>query len=188
MNIITNLTNHLLIAMPSMTDPTFEHSVLYVCEHQKEGAIGLIINKPMVYPLSVVFEQLNVSPKRMEKNNDPLLFGGPVQPERGFVIHRGKGVWRSSICLQDDVTVTTSNDIIRAIAEDTGPDQVIVTLGYASWGEDQLIEEVKKNIWLVCPYNHELMYDVPFEKRWEYAGKELIGIDLNQLSSTLGHA
>ncbi|MGL6029866.1 MAG: YqgE/AlgH family protein, partial [Legionella sp.] len=117
----------------------------------------------------------------------PLLFGGPVQPERGFVIHKQMGGWRSSLLLQDEVTVTTSNDIIRAIAQDNGPKDSLVTLGYSGWNEDQLEKEVMDNIWLVCPYRSEILYDVPFEDRWEYAGLTL-GVKMSQLSSSVGHA
>lgn len=124
MAIISSLANHLLIAMPSLKDPNFERSVVYLCEHNEQGSVGLIINRPLQFPLSIVFEQLEIEPIRVEKNGLPLLFGGPVQPERGFVIHKQMGGWRSSLFLQDEVTVTTSNDIIRAIAYDEGPKDV----------------------------------------------------------------
>ncbi|RUR12339.1 YqgE/AlgH family protein [Legionella sp. km772] len=187
MALITSLANHLLIAMPSLHDPNFEKSVVYVCEHHTQGSVGLIINRPMQYPLSIVFEQLEIEPIRVEQNRLPLLFGGPVQPERGFVIHKQIGGWRSSLFLQDEVTVTTSNDIIRAIAQDAGPKDVLVTLGYSSWIEKQLEQEVMDNVWLVCPYKSELLYEVPFAQRWEYAGS-LLGIKMNQLVSSAGHA
>src|SRR5688500_1167237 len=117
----SSLANHLLIAMPSLKDPNFERSVIYVCEHHLQGTVGLIINRPMQFPLGLVFEQMQIQPITVDRNQLPLLFGGPVQPERGFVIHRPFGGWRSSLALRDDVTVTTSNDIIRAIAENRGP-------------------------------------------------------------------
>lgn len=173
--------------MPSLTDPNFEHAVIYICEHHVQGTVGLIINRPMQYPLSLVFEQMQIEPSKIENNQKPLLFGGPIQPERGFVIHRPIGGWRSSLSLRDDVTVTTSNDIIRAIAENKGPKDVLVTLGYSGWGENQLEEEVLKNTWLVCPFASELLYEVPFSERWEYAGS-LIGVKMNQLTSIVGHA
>lgn len=187
MAIISSLTNHLLVAMPSLTDPNFYHSVIYLCEHHDQGAIGLIINRPTHYPLSVVFEQLNIEPLQGETNNLPLLFGGPVRPEKGFVIHSPTGTWRSSLFLQEEVTVTTSNDIIRAIAQDTGPKDALVTLGYSSWGENQLEKEVLDNVWLVCPCQPEILYEVPFDERWKYAGK-ILGIDMNQLITDVGHA
>lgn len=187
MAIISSLANHLLIAMPSLTDPSFDRTVIYLCEHHEQGSVGLIINRPMAFPLSIVFEQLDIQPIQVEKNRLPLLYGGPVQPERGFVIHKQVGGWRSSLLLRDEVTVTTSNDIIRAIAQDTGPKDVLVTLGYVGWTQEQLQQEMMDNIWLVCPYKSEILYEVPFEERWEYAGLTL-GVKMNQLSSSAGHA
>lgn len=187
MGYITSLSNHLLIAMPSLQDPNFERSVVYVCEHHNQGTVGLIINRPMQFPLSIVFEQLDIQPIHLEQNKRPLLFGGPIQPERGFVIHKQIGDWRSSLFLQEEVTVTTSNDIIRAIAQDSGPKDVLVTLGYSCWTEKQLEKEVMDNVWLVCPYKSELLYEVPFNQRWEYAGS-ILGIKMNQLVSDAGHA
>lgn len=187
MALTTSLANQLLIAMPSLVDPDFSKSVIYVCEHHIQGTVGLIINRPMQYPLGLVFDQLHIEPTRTESNRLPLLFGGPLQPERGFVIHRPLGGWRSSLILREGVTITTSNDIIRAIANDTGPKDVLVALGYVGWGEDQLDKEVIENTWLVCPYKPELLYEVPFEKRWEYAGST-IGVKMNLLTSSVGHA
>ncbi|MFC3908770.1 YqgE/AlgH family protein [Legionella dresdenensis] len=187
MAIDSSLANHMLIAMPSLTDPNFARTVIYVCEHHVQGTVGLIINRPMEFPLGLVFDQMNIVPNQSEIKLRPLLFGGPVQPERGFVIHRPYGGWRSSLALDENVTVTTSNDIIRAIAEDNGPKDVLVTLGYSGWTGDQLEQEVMNNTWLVCPFRPEIMYDVPFEKRWQYAGS-IIGVDMTRLSSAAGHA
>ncbi len=187
MAIITSLANQLLIAMPSLRDPNFERSVIYICEHHDQGSVGLIINRPMQFFLSLVFEQLDIEPIRVEQNGLPLMFGGPVQPERGFVIHKQSGGWQSSLLLQEDVTITTSNDIIRAIAKDNGPRDVLVTLGYSSWTGDQLEREVMNNSWLVCPYKTEILYEVPFEQRWLYAGST-IGVNMNHLSASVGHA
>lgn len=187
MALSTSLANQLLIAMPNSTETIFTKSVIYVCEHHPSGTVGLIINRPMQFPLSLVFEQLNIQPKGTESSHVPLLFGGPIQPERGFVIHRPLGGWRSSLALQEGVTITTSNDIIRAIADNQGPKDVLVALGYASWGSEQLDQEVINDLWLVCPYSPELLYEVPFEQRWEYAGLS-IGVKMNQLISKVGHA
>lgn len=187
MAIISSLANHMLIAMPSIKDPNFERTVIYLCEHHNQGSVGLIINRPMQFPLSIVFEQLKIEPIKLEQNSLPLLYGGPIQPERGFVIHKQSGGWRSSLHLQEEVTVTTSNDIIRAIADDTGPKDLLVTLGYAGWEGDQLVNEVLADSWLVCPYKSEILYEVPFSERWEYAGLTL-GIKMNQLTSNSGHA
>lgn len=184
----SSLANHLLIAMPALRDPDFHQSVIYVCEHHVEGTVGLIINRPMVYPVSMVFDQLQITPDHPGRyKNTPLLFGGPNQPDRGFVIHRPLGAWRSSLALREDVTVTTSNDIIRAMAHDNGPKDVLVTLGYVGWDENQLEQEILDNIWLVCPFTSELLYDVPYEARWEEAGLS-IGVHMNHLASDAGHA
>lgn len=187
MSLGISLANQLLIAMPSLKDPNFEKSVIYVCEHKIEGTVGLIINRPMQFPLRLVFDQLNIEPLHVESNQIPLLFGGPIQPERGFVIHRPFGEWRSSLALRDGVTVTTSNDIIRAIAEDHGPKDMLVALGYVGWGADQLDKEVIDSTWLVCPCKEELLYEVPFEQRWDYAGST-IGVKMNEITSSVGHA
>lgn len=183
----TILTGKMLVAMPSMADENFHQSVIYICEHQPQGSVGLIINRPMSFPLSLIFEQLNIQPIRVQLSERPLMFGGPVQPERGFVIHKQIGAWTSSLNLEHGVTVTTSSDIIRAIAIDEGPKDMLVTLGFSGWAEGQLDEELKKDTWLVCPFSEELLYEVPFEKRWQYAGS-LLGIDMNLLSSHSGHA
>lgn len=182
-----SLANHLLIAMPSLHDPNFKKSVIYICEDQVQGTVGLIINQPSPYTLKMVFDQIQVEALKTESNNIPLLIGGPLQPERGFVIHRPVGSWNSSLALSDDVTVTTSNDIIRAIAANAGPSDALVTLGYVAWGSDQLQQEVMDNQWLVCPCTPELLYSVPFEERWEYAGLS-IGVRMNQISDSIGHA
>lgn len=183
----TMLANNLLVATPLHGNPLFEKAVIYVCEHQIQGAVGLIINRPMQFPLGLVFDQLKIEPIHVEINRRPLLFGGPIQPERGFVIHRPLGGWRSSLALREDVTVTTSNDIIRAIAQDVGPKDALVALGYVGWRENQLDKEIVDGSWLVCPYKAEILYEVPFEERWGYAGLTM-GVKMNQLIPGAGHA
>ena len=182
------LANHLLIASPSQHDPNFEHTVIYVCEHHVQGTVGLIINRPMKHSLGVVFDQLHIELPHTDKKNVPLLFGGPIQPERGFVIHRPFGHWQSSLALlPNEVTITTSNDIIRAIAHDKGPQDVLVVLGYVGWTGNQLEKEIMMDSWVVCPFKPELLYDVPFDSRWEAAGLSL-GIHMNELTLGAGHA
>lgn len=187
MDTIKSLRGHVLIAMPSTHEAEFQHAVIYICEHQSQGTVGLIINKPLVYPLSFIFDQLRIEPISLKQKNRPLLFGGPMQPERGFVIHRPNGHWSSSLLLDDNVTITTSNDIIRAFAEDTGPKDALITLGFVGWDRVALEKEMFDNRWLVSPCKPELLYDVPFDKRWEYATSEL-GIDIDQLIEGGGHA
>jgi putative transcriptional regulator len=182
-----SLANHLLVAMPSLADSSYAKSVIYVCEHHVDGTVGLMINRPLQYPMQIIFDQLHIEAVSDDSNRLPILFGGPVQPERGFVIHRPFGDWRSSLAMRDGVTITTSSDIIRAIAANQGPKDVLVTLGYMGWKSEQLDEEVINDVWLVCPFTPELLYDVPFDKRWEYAGS-LIGVNMNQLVARVGHA
>lgn len=183
----SSLANYFLIAMPMMKDDNFSKSVIYVCEHHVQGTVGLIVNRPMPFSLGLVFDQLQIDPINLSSKNLPLLYGGPIQPERGFVIHRPLGIWQSSLSLRDGVTVTTSNDIIRAIAKDAGPLDALVTLGYSAWSEHQLEQEVMDNVWLVCPYKPEILYEVPFAQRWEYAGST-IGVKMNLLTGESGHA
>lgn len=184
----TSLANHILIAMPSMQDPNFARAVIYICEHHVQGTVGLIINRPLPsVSMQLVFDQLHIDTAVSQQQQRPLLFGGPLQPERGFVIHRPFGHWHSSLLLQDEVTVTTSNDIIRAIAVNEGPTDSLVTLGFSGWDENQLEQEVMNNAWLVCPYNSALLYEVPFDERWEYAGLTL-GVRMNELTAHSGHA
>ena len=187
MNSRMSLANHLLIATPSLDVPHFEHSVIYVCEHQSQGTVGLIINRPTPHGLRLIFEQLQIQPLHPEKNQTPLLFGGPLQSDRGFVIHRPIGAWHSSLSLQPDVTITTSNDIIRAIADDRGPADALVAMGYVGWLEHQVENEIMQDAWMVCPFKAELMYDVPYANRWEAAGMSL-GVNMNQLTFGAGHA
>ena len=183
----SSLANQMLVAMPTLDDPRFVHAVVYLCEHHVQGSVGLIINRPMDFPFGFVLEQLEITPNQDDINHRPLLYGGPVQPDRGFVLHRPFGSWKSSLALKEDVTVTTSNDIIKAIAYNEGPRDALVTLGYAHWAENQLEQELMNNDWLVCPASPELLYDVPFEKRWLEAG-ESIGVDMNRLTSGFGNA
>ncbi len=187
METIKSLRGHLLIAVPSMYDEGFEHSVIYVCEHQVQGGVGLIINKPLVYPLGFMFDLLNIESTYTEQKNRPLLYGGPLQPERGFVIHRPCGHWNSSLLLEEDVTLTTSNDIIHAFAKNQGPKDALVALGFVGWEHAKLEKEIMENRWLICDYKPELLYEVPFEKRWEYAAS-ILGINLTQLIEGGGHA
>lgn len=184
---IQTMVNNILIATPALTETPFKQAVVYVCEHHDSGTIGLMINRPMQYQLGIVFDQLHITPVREELSKKPLLFGGPLQPERGFVIHKQMGKWQSSLTLRDDVTITTSNDIIHALATNNEPKDSIITLGYMGWADNQLEEEIMNNVWLIVPYSQELMYEVPFDQRWEYAGLS-IGVHMNQMIAGEGHA
>lgn len=180
------LANQFLVATPSQSDTSFSRSVIYVCEHHAQGTVGLIINRPMKYSLDLVFDQLNIESRT--NIHIPLLFGGPVQPERGFVLHRPFGEWQSSLeLIHNDVTITTSNDIIRALADDKGPTDAVVVLGFVGWTEHQLENQIMSDEWLVCPFQPDLLYNVPYENRWEEAGLSM-GVHMNQLTLGAGHA
>lgn len=183
----SDLTNHLLIAMPNLQDPFFYHTVTYICEHNEKGAIGIIINKPIEVQLDYVFQQMEISVQVKETEQLPVLYGGPIQQERGFILHRPIGKWRSSLVTSNEIAVTTSQDILKAVANGTGPDDILVALGYAGWNSKQLEQEISNNTWLVCQSKADILFNIHFAKRWEAAAK-LLGIDINQLSGDVGHA
>jgi len=181
------LANHFLVAMPGLHDPNFSHSVIYVCDHSKDGAMGLVINNPLEIPLSQIFEQfeLRYSPR---VGTEPLMSGGPVQIDRGFVLHRpGQREWEATLPISSDISLTSSRDIISDIAEEQGPSDMMVTLGYAGWGPGQLEDELANNAWLTVPADANIIFNVPCEQR-AHAAAAIIGIDLNLLSSNAGHA
>jgi putative transcriptional regulator len=184
------LNNQLLIAMPSLGDPNFSHTVTLVCEHNKEGALGIIINRPMEMAIGEVFEQLDLATQDLKLRNQPVLRGGPVAPERGFVVHPPNpiaSVYDATLAVSDAVHVTTSRDILAAIARGEGPSQAVMALGYAGWGAGQLEEEIRSNAWLNVPVDPAILFDIPYEDRWNAAMK-LLGVDSTRLSSHAGHA
>lgn len=184
----TTLTNQFLIAMPTLPDINFHHSVSYICEHNQNGAIGIIINRPIDIPLREVFNQLGIAVDPNAIQDIPVYYGGPVHQERGFVIHtHTEQSWRSSITTSADLMVTTSQDILEAIAVGEGPEKYLVALGYAGWGEQQLEEEIMQNSWLHCPMDTQILFECPATRRWESAVNSL-GIDVNSLSGHSGHA
>ena len=187
MDDLSALTNHFLIAMPSMVDPNFAHTIIYVCEHNEQGATGIIINRPLGVQLQEVFEQMQIKCELPSSLEIPILFGGPVHQERGFVIHRPQGKWRTTIEMADDIAITTSQDVLDAIALGKGPDDLIIALGYTGWDANQLEEEVTKNAWLTCPADPSILYKTPFADRWKAAINSM-GIDISNLSSDEGHA
>jgi putative transcriptional regulator len=187
----TFLTGHLLIAMPTMRDPNFARTVTYVCEHTAEGALGIIINRPMDMDLGMIFQQLALTPTDPERASQPVLQGGPVSQERGFVLHAvdgsGDGGFDSTLAVTQEIRVTTSQDILAALAAGRGPRRALLALGYAGWGAGQLESEMSQNAWLTVPASPEILFDIPFERRW-HAAARLLGIDLATLSSDAGHA
>lgn len=181
------LTNHFLIAMPSLLDPNFSRGVTFLCQHSKEGAMGIIVNRAAPLTLGDVLAQMNITTGIEAVASAPVFFGGPVQPERGFVLHDAGGTWDSSFEISERLAVTTSRDILAAMAEGKGPKRALVALGYAGWSEGQLEQEVRDNAWLTASATPELIFDTPTEQRWN-AAAALVGIDLSLMSDQAGHA
>jgi len=183
----TNLTNHFLIAMPGLADPNFYHTVTYICAHNEEGAMGIIVNRPLDLVLSEVLEQMNMEAPDKKTGQIPIYHGGPVQTDRGFVLHQPLQKWDSSIEICNQIGIATSRDILRAIANGVGPDNTFIALGYAGWAAGQLEREIKENAWLNGPADSSIIFNTPTEKRWESAAA-LLGVDLEKLSIDIGHA
>lgn len=185
---ITYLHNHFLIAMPSLEDQGFAHTVIYMCEHNEYGAIGIVINRPISMMLGEIFQQMNISCTDTAINQTPVLAGGPIDQERGFIFHKpSKHKWRSTINLSSDIAITTSKDILEAIAGGEGPKQFLISLGYAGWAPGQLESELKENAWLTVKADKHILFDTPYESRW-FESVALLGIDPNHLSNLSGHA
>jgi putative transcriptional regulator len=181
------LTNQLLVAMPAMTDSNFAQSVTFIWEHNDEGALGIIVNRPMEMQLSEVFEQLKMPMAPGVDGFQPVLHGGPVQTDRGFVVHHVGGQWEHTRQVSSRIQVTTSPDILDAMARGIGPATAIVALGYAGWGPGQLETELAANAWLTVPCDERILFDTPFGQRWHAAGR-LLGIDVATISPHAGHA
>jgi putative transcriptional regulator len=183
----TSLTNHLLIAMPTLADPNFSQTVTIVCEHTEKGALGIVVNKPLPMRLSDVLEQMNLEPRSDYIAAKPVLRGGPVSTDRGFVLHRPGGQWDHSHKVSDMIQVTTSRDVLAAIARGEGPEDAFIALGYAGWEAGQLEYEIKENSWLSMPIDARMVFDLPYEERWTAAWR-FLGIDKDMMSRVSGHA
>ncbi len=181
-----SLKDHFLIAMPSLIDPNFYHSVTYIIEHNEEGAMGMVINQPLEVDLNSLFKHLEIEIEDGFMGNKKVMAGGPVQIERGFIIHSPLGDWDSSLIINSDVAVTTSKDILMAISKGEGPKDIEIVLGYAGWTAGQLDQEILDNSWLSVPANPEILFCTPPEHRWK-AAAQLLGIDTSQLSSEDRH-
>ncbi len=181
------LTNQLLIAMPAMGDPNFVQTVALVCDHSRHGALALIVNKPLPMRMGEIFDQLEIQVERGPLTERQVLRGGPMQTDRGFVLHPAGGRWDSTLKVSDHIHVTTSRDILAAIARGEGPAEAVVALGYAGWDGGQLETEIRANVWLNAPVDAAIIFDLPFESRWDAAGR-LLGVDLSRISPTSGHA
>ncbi|HEX7383815.1 MAG TPA: YqgE/AlgH family protein [Burkholderiaceae bacterium] len=187
-----NFTNQFLIAMPGMGDESFAGAVVYLCEHTDKGALGLVINKPIDIKLKNLFERVELSLDREDIADEPVYFGGPVQTERGFVLHEREGAdaspYSSTLSIPGgELDMTTSKDVLEALAGGAGPRKLLVTLGYSGWGAGQLEEEIKRNGWITVEARPEVIFDTPAERRYEKA-LSLLGIDPALLSAEAGHA
>ncbi|NTV11745.1 MAG: YqgE/AlgH family protein [Zoogloea sp.] len=182
-----NLSGHFLIAMPSMVDPNFNRTLTFVAEHNENGAIGLIINRPMDMSLAALFERIDIPLEDGDFARQPVYFGGPVQTDRGFVLHRPAGDWNASVRVSDEIALTSSRDVLQSAATSGTPGEMLVALGYAGWSAGQLEEELAQNAWLTVPADMAIVFDLPFEERLA-AAMQLLGVDYARLSDTAGHA
>jgi putative transcriptional regulator len=182
-----NLTDHFLIAMPNMADPHFAGTLTFICEHNEKGALGLVVNRPIEMTLQGLLEQISIPFGAEEFKSIPIHFGGPVQVDRGFVLHSPRGQWQSTLAVGQDVGLTTSKDILQAVARGEGPRQLLITLGYAGWAAGQLEQELGQNAWLTVQARPEVIFDLRAEERLP-AAMSLLGIDFASLSEQAGHA
>lgn len=183
----TNLTNQFLIAMPGLADPNFHHTVTFICAHNEDGAMGIVINRPTDLALGDILSQMNLTACNPDVGSIVIHQGGPVQTDRGFVLHHPDSSWHSSVNVSDEIGVTTSRDILEAIASGRGPKQAFIALGYAGWAAGQLEQEIKENAWLSGPVGSDIIFITPVEKRWEQAAR-LLGVEVDRLSTDVGHA
>jgi putative transcriptional regulator len=185
-----DLANHFLIAMPSIQDPIFGGTVVYVCEHNEKGVLGVVINKPTDMTMEVLFDRVDLKLSeglRSSVVSQPIMFGGPVQDDRGFVLHSPGGRFSSSLTVTDEVAFTTSIDVLEAVASGAGPARMLVSIGYAGWSPGQLEEEISRNGWLTVGADARVLFELPIEERYTAAIK-LLGIDPLMLATEAGHA
>jgi putative transcriptional regulator len=181
------LRDHFLLAMPCLTEGIFAQSITYICEHGESGAMGIVINRPLDLSVSEIFEHLQIT-TQSDFSAEPVLAGGPVQMDHGFVLHRKcDKIWEASLKVTPEITLTTSRDILRAIAVGDGPQDHLIALGYAGWGAGQLEQELADNSWLMLPGNSEVIFSTPVDQRLGAAAAQL-GIDMNLISAQAGHA
>lgn len=182
----TYLTDQFIIAMPNLADPNFFHTVAYLCQHNEDGALGIVINRSTDMKLGEIFKQMDINVTAPASAETPVFAGGPVQQERGFVVHTSGGDWHATMAVSDTISLTTSRDVLEAIAAGEGPEQYLVALGYAGWGAGQLEKEIMDNAWLNTPSGKQVLFDTPVNLRWTAAAGQ-IGIDINLLTAPAGH-
>lgn len=187
MGTVESLSNHFLIAMPALSDPNFRHTTTFICEHNDEGALGLVINRPIDLQLGDILDHMGIEAGSSEIATLPVHMGGPVQNDRGFVLHEPLGNWEATLKVTQTTGITSSRDILEAIARGEGPERYFITLGYAGWGAGQLEQELAANAWLSGPASTRIVFETPCEDRWE-AAAALLGIDLKLISGDAGHA
>ncbi|MFV0276282.1 MAG: YqgE/AlgH family protein [Parahaliea sp.] len=182
-----SLRDHFLLAMPSITEGIFSHSITYICEHGESGAMGIVLNRPLDLSLAEIFEHLDIDTVD-DFSESPVMAGGPVQLDHGFVLHRDPASqWEASLKITDGISLTTSRDILRAIAKGHGPREYLIALGYAGWSAGQLEAELASNSWLTLPASSEIIFTTPYQCRLAAAAAKL-GIDMNLISNQAGHA
>jgi putative transcriptional regulator len=184
---LNSLEGHFLIAMPGMTDPNFNETVAYICKHDDEGAVGIVVNRKSDMNLGEIFEQLSLEVQSPTAAEQPVMTGGPVQPDRGFVLHQSDESFDSTVDPDANVKVTVSQDILRQIARGDGPAPALVALGYAGWSAGQLESEIAANAWLSTPADPAVIFATDIEGRWE-AAAALLGVDIRNVTSYVGHA
>ena len=182
-----NLTDNFLIAMPALEDPYFAHALIYVCEHNENGALGIIVNRPIDMKMAELFEKIELPLEAQSMAGLPVYFGGPVQLDRGFVLHRPLGAWQSTLPVNGEIGLTSSRDVLAAVGSAGLPAEILVTLGYAGWDAGQLESELASNSWLTVPARPEILFELPPEERLAAAMQKL-GISFSQLSDVAGHA
>lgn len=182
-----SFSNQLLIALPALHDPNFERSVALICQHDEDGAMGVIVNRASEYTLGEVLNQMHLAPHDQHMARQMVLSGGPVLPERGFVLHDGDRQWDSTLSIGGGLSLTTSRDILEAMSKGKGPARVILALGCAGWSAGQLEHELGEDSWLTAPSDPELLFDLPLEQRWHAAGGR-IGVDMSRMTDYSGHA
>ncbi|MEZ5534960.1 MAG: YqgE/AlgH family protein [Thiolinea sp.] len=187
MEAISTLRNHLLIAMPGMNDTYFDHTVTLICQHDEQGAFGVMINRPLQLTVGELLAQLDITVDDPGIAGQTALSGGPVQSEQGFVLHNGNREWDSTLHIDDNTSITSSKDILVDLASGNGPERFILLLGCAGWHPGQLEEEIKANSWLTCPADQAILFDMPYPHRWKGAASTL-GIDVRLLTADAGHA
>ncbi|MFL6588355.1 MAG: YqgE/AlgH family protein [Luteimonas sp.] len=179
--------NHMLVALPALQDPHFSRTVALLCQHDVDGAMGVVINRPSEFSFGDLLDQMNIPLRAEHLRGQRVLAGGPVHPERGFVLHDGAGGWDSSLSIADGLHVTTSRDVLEAMAAGEGPERATVALGCAGWGKGQLERELTQHSWLTVPADTRLIFETPLDARWQAAAGR-IGVDLMHIASHSGRA